>query len=50
MTTFAYLISDDMEDIYFYIKKKKRAMGAEQPIGPYQTRSWRVTRLPSRLC
>lgn len=24
MTTFAYLISDDMEDIYFYIKKKKK--------------------------
>ena len=28
MTTFAYLISDDMEDIYFYIKKKKKGNGS----------------------
>ena len=26
MTVFAYLISDDLQDIYFYIKKK-RAVG-----------------------
>lgn len=37
MTVFAYLISDDLQDIYIYIKKKKEpwAMGAEQPHWPF---------------
>ena len=32
MTTFAYLISDDMEDIYFYIKKKKGQWEQSSPL------------------
>lgn len=50
MTVFAYLISDDLQDIYFYIKKKKElwAMGAEQPVGPFQNWSWRIMRLLGR--
>lgn len=41
MTVFAYLISDDSQDIYIYIKKKRSCGPLEQsnPIGPFQTRS-----------
>lgn len=50
MTVFAYLISDDLQDIYIYIKKKKGSCGpAEQsnPIGPFQTWSQgEILRIP----
>lgn len=37
MIVFAYLISDDLQDIYIYIffKKELWAMGAEQPHWPF---------------
>ena len=35
MTTFAYLISDDLQDIYFYIKKRWGQW--EQSSPSYQT-------------
>lgn len=45
MIVFVYLISDDLQDIYVYIcflffLKELWAMGAEQPMKPFQVWSW----------